>query len=93
SKFAYEELVSQLTDVKPIARLIAVKKLTRFAQSSNCLREEVIEYFSLMLAEESEMRVRAAIWQGLQILNVPKIKTRVQKPLRVPLQSKVRQKY
>lgn len=65
----YDPLLADLTQSDPLKRLIAVRQLTRLAakESFNTPhRAQVVQYFHLLLAQESEAIVREAVLEGLQ---------------------------
>ncbi|MBE9114849.1 ATP synthase subunit I [Lusitaniella coriacea LEGE 07157] len=65
----YDRLLADLTQPDPLKRLIAVRQLTRLAakESFNTPhRAQVVQYFHLLLGQESEAIVRDAVLEGLQ---------------------------
>ncbi|HEY9845093.1 MAG TPA: hypothetical protein V6D03_02750, partial [Candidatus Caenarcaniphilales bacterium] len=64
------QIITELTDVDPLKRLIAVRQLNRSIQNSQDKphKRMIDDYFRLMLARESEAIVRNAILDGLQLV-------------------------
>lgn len=86
------QLVMNLTDADPLVRLIAVRQLTRLTcrqpQQSNH-RNITVDYFRLLLNQETESVIQEAILEGLQALNagMPAKPTSQQlQPLYIPTQ-------
>lgn len=95
----FEQLLTDLSAVEPLKRLIAVRQLTRLAnnnKSSQKDRDRLAEYFLLMLSSEQEPIVREALLETLQAWNILlKIKnnspiySEKSKPLQIPISVKV----
>lgn len=67
----FDQLVADLTDAKPLKRLIAVRRLVRLATKRSfeqAQKRSIADYFRLMLAQESELTVKNALISGLQAL-------------------------
>jgi hypothetical protein len=67
----FDAMVADLTDAKPLKRLIAVRRLVRFVTNRNldlAKRRSLADYFRLMLERESEPVVKDAAIAGLQAL-------------------------
>jgi hypothetical protein len=67
-----DRLISQLTDINPLKRLVAIRQLTKLVKNSNVDGEEeknIAEYLQLLLTQEQEKIVREAAFEGLQILD------------------------
>jgi hypothetical protein len=67
-----DRLISQLTDIDPLKRLIAIRQLTKLVERSNFDREEeknITEYLQLLLTQEQDKIVREAAFDGLQVLD------------------------
>jgi hypothetical protein len=65
-------IISQLTDINPLKRLIAIRQLTKMVQHSRLDGEEeknIAEYLQLLLTQEQEKIVREAAFEGLQALD------------------------
>ena len=61
--------VETLSHKDPIQRLLAVRQLTKTAQSAPLIQQkEILEYFQLMVSREPEELVREAVWQALETL-------------------------
>ncbi len=61
--------VETLSHEDPIQRLLAVRQLTKMAQSAPLIQQqEILEYFQLMVSREPEELVREAVWQALETL-------------------------
>ncbi len=88
SQTNYEEMLRDLTDVVPLKRLLAVRKVIRLLsdQSLSAMeRQQLLEYLRVMLSHESELIIQEAIWSALQVgevqeLNIP------EQPVTIPLQ-------
>ncbi|MDX2232048.1 MAG: hypothetical protein NW220_20600 [Leptolyngbyaceae cyanobacterium bins.349] len=79
----YNKFVSDLVNDDPLKRLIAVRQLTeavsvlqdaprdrRLGAAKQPSRQEIADYFRLMLQREEEAIVRDAIYNGLQTLDI-----------------------
>ncbi|GET42449.1 hypothetical protein [Microseira wollei] len=67
----FDALVADLTDAKPLKRLIAVRRLVRLATKGKfdlAKERSLADYFRLMLERESEPVVKDALIAGLQAL-------------------------
>ncbi len=76
------QMLADLSQETPVQRLIAVRQLTQFFTSSEArairsnsqsqplglTRNQLAECFSLMLNKETEPTIRAALFEGLQLL-------------------------
>ncbi len=61
--------VETLSHSDPIQRLLAVRQLTKTAQSTPLIQQkEILEYFQLMVSREPEESIREAVWQALETL-------------------------
>ncbi len=61
--------VETLSHPDPIQRLLAVRQLTKTAESAPLIQQkEILEYFQLMVSREPEELVREAVWQALETL-------------------------
>lgn len=96
----FEAKLQALTHPQPLQRLMAVRQLTQWATSqsfSPIYRQQIAEYFRLMLTQEQESMIQDALWESLQ--NLDKIQltpqSRPPQPIQLPsLQSyraKIRQ--
>lgn len=94
----FDRLLTDLSAVEPLKRLIAVRQLTRLAsndKSNERDRDRLVEYFLLMLSAEREPMVREAILESLQawnmlskIKNSPSIYSEKGQPLQMPISVK-----
>jgi hypothetical protein len=70
SQMNLEAMLGNLTDVVPLKRLIAVRKLTKLLVGkylSTIERQQILEYLQIMLSNESELIIQDAIWSALQV--------------------------
>jgi hypothetical protein len=82
----FELLVNDLTNKEPLKRLLAVRKLTDLAITTHSTaKSELLEYFQLMLSQESESIIKDAIIDSIQILQPIVIKSQINKPLNIPI--------
>jgi hypothetical protein len=84
----FERSLHDLTATEALKRLIAVQRLANLYNKSfldRNEREQLVEYFCLMLTTEKDNTVRDAIWKSLQAwgLNLPK--SHCDRPLQIPL--------
>ena len=64
----YKELVSELTEVNPLKRLIAVHNISHLLKKKQLnvnQEEEILEYFKVILNQEKEMVIRQNILKSL----------------------------
>ncbi len=83
-------ILSNLIDVDPLKRLIAVRQLTRQindAQLEPDKQRQIADYLCVMLSREQEPVVRDAVLEGLQALNNSQLSRPVE-PLQIPLTKK-----
>ncbi|MGF1602555.1 MAG: hypothetical protein ACFCU8_11140 [Thermosynechococcaceae cyanobacterium] len=75
----YDRWVTQLTAPEPLQRLIAVRRLTQIDVLTSQRRQELSDYFQLLLAQETYPQVRDAVVDGLKHLEAPasRVKHRV----------------
>lgn len=71
----YEQWVTHLTATDPLQRLMAVRRLSRIEILTADRRQELSEYFQLLLAQESQPQIRDAVLRGLRRLNTPASRT------------------
>jgi hypothetical protein len=75
----FNQYVADLTHADALRRLIAVRQLTRSLpefEAQSAQRQELTDYFRLMVSRESEAMVRDALLDGLQALSpAPALKT------------------
>ncbi|MEO0375627.1 MAG: hypothetical protein AAF329_13575 [Cyanobacteria bacterium P01_A01_bin.17] len=64
----YEQWVTQLMATDPLQRLIAVRRLSRIEVMTTDRRQELSEYFQLLLAQEPQPQIRDAVLHGLRRL-------------------------
>lgn len=67
----YNQMLADLTHDEPLKRLIAVRQLTAIVPETGNQpgkRREVADYFRLMLSRETEVVIREAVLDGLQML-------------------------
>lgn len=84
----FERLLGELTQADPLKRAIAVRQLTRLAvkgRLSASDREQLLEYFHLMLARESDKLLRNSLIESLQYLDNSQRLDLGQQPLKMPL--------
>lgn len=65
-------MLTDLTDVDPLKRLIAVRQLTQRVTNAHldvAARRQIADYFHLMLSREQEAVVRNAVLDGIQALD------------------------
>lgn len=68
-KTSFEIFVGDLTAPDPLKRLIAVRSLSHLLENADIMdhqKEQVEEYFSLMVTTEPEIKVRSALLEALQ---------------------------
>lgn len=83
----FDGLVADLTDAKPLKRLIAVRRLVRLATKhkfDRAQQQSLADYLSLMLARESEPTIKDAAIAGLQALEGVKQLRAENPPLSMP---------
>ncbi len=66
----YDLWVTQLTSTDTLKRLIAVRRLSQIEILAVSRRQELSEYFQVLLAQEPQPQVREAIVIGLKHLNL-----------------------
>lgn len=87
----FDRLLSDLTAVDPLKRIIAVRQLTKLVNHSRLnsgYRHQLIGYFRLMLSVEQEPMIREAVLESLQMWNVNQSKTQISQPLQIPVNLK-----
>ena len=83
-----EQLLSELTDVKPLKRLVAVHKLSRLLENSRLsksYRQQLLACFRLMLSGETEPTIREAILDILQMWDREEQVPQVRQPRKIPI--------
>jgi hypothetical protein len=88
-KTNFEEILRDLTDVIPLKRLIAVRKVTQLLSEQSLTKDEIQqvgEYLRVMLSSESELIIQDAIWSALEVWDGQDLKIPEQ-PLTIPLQN------
>lgn len=101
----HHQLIQDLTHTDPLKRLIAVRQLTDFisvlnehtpqhrGQGKPPTRQEIADYFRVMLAREEDAIIRDALWDGLQTLDIvqslqhatePLVTITPRQPLKIP---------
>lgn len=83
-----DKLLNQLTEPDPLKRLIAVRQLGKLKeqnQLSSRDRQQIEDYFRLLLSQETETLVQQAILEHLQLERNQPFRTPVNQPLNVPL--------
>jgi hypothetical protein len=86
----YEQWLRELTAHEPLRRLMAVRQLSeRVTQQelSSGQFQQLIEYFSLILLQETEESVRQAILESLQAWRVSVKPDRPLQPIQIPVRS------
>ena len=87
----FEDLTADLTAKEPLKRLIAVRQLTRLVSNSGLSkgeRNQLLEYFRLMLSQEQETVIRNAILHSLQIWDTQELKGKDNQLLKMPISLK-----
>ncbi len=84
-----EQQLQSLTHNEPLQRLMAVRQLTRWASRrglSSTHRQQIVEYFRLMLTQEKETIIQDALWESLQTIDKIQLipQPRPSQPLQVP---------
>jgi hypothetical protein len=96
----FEAKTQALTHPQPLKRLMAIRQLTQWATHKGfnpTYRQQVVEYFRLMLTQEKETMIQDALWESLQTLDKIQLtpQPRPSQPIQLPhLQShrtKIRQ--
>ncbi len=78
----YERLLLALTQPQPLQRLIAVRQLRQLSPAlTSEQRQQLREYFRLLLSDEPQERVRAALLDNLRDLDDPRPASPLQMPL------------
>jgi hypothetical protein len=80
-------LLTELTQVDPLKRLLAVRQLSALVTDARLERDRkrtIAEYFRLMLSREPEAVIRDAILDGLQELESQQL-TKASQPLKIPI--------
>lgn len=88
----YEQWLRELTAGEPIRRLMAVRQLSERAacQELNPNQfQQLIEYFTLILIQETEESVRQAIFESLQIWQVQVKADREVQPIQLPMRERL----
>ncbi|MGB7414798.1 MAG: hypothetical protein WA902_11380 [Thermosynechococcaceae cyanobacterium] len=86
----YDRWVTQLTAPEPLQRLIAVRRLTQIEVLTPQRRQELSDYFQLLLAQETYPQVRQAILDGLKHLEAPASQVKPRASTQRSLQTKRR---
>jgi hypothetical protein len=68
---------------------MAVRQLTQWATRKNCSptsRQQIVEYFRLMLTQEKETMIQDALWESLQTLDQIQLTSqpRPSQPIQLP---------
>jgi hypothetical protein len=88
----FEQYQKDLTEVNPLKRLIAIRKLTRLLTNHRLKAVEAYqlkESFELMLSLEPEKMIRNALLESLQLWEQTKASNPLKNPpLKIPLQMK-----
>ena len=87
----YDCLVADLSDLEPLKRLVAIRKLTRLLLSNNLAADyysQSVEYFQLMLTEDLSPAVENALLESLELLDFNPIGQVSQPKVRIPLKIK-----
>ena len=87
----FDQLLTDLTHINPLKRLIALRKLTYLVNNTSLSknhRYQLVEYLHLMLAQESESIIREALLESLQMWDETKQLRRNLQPLQIPINLK-----
>lgn len=87
-RVSYNQLLADLTHDDPLKRLIAVRRLTSTVpdqKDNSAQRQEIADYFRLMLSREQEPIIREAVLDGLQLLDRVKALKPAMQPVMPPL--------
>ncbi len=85
----FEEMLQDLTDIIPLKRLIAVRKLANLLNEKTLSKNQyyqLLQYLRIMLATEEELIIQDAIWEALNKWN-PQELTVLEQPLDIPLEN------
>ncbi len=90
----FDQLLGDLTHKEPLKRLIAVRQLSKLSKRSRFSQKyqrQLLEYFRLMLARESEPLIQEAILESLQRWDRSLLPLNIQQqqPLNIPIPRKV----
>ncbi len=66
---SYEQWVTQLLSTEPLQRLVAVRRLSQIELLTMERRQELSDYFQLLLAQETQPQIREAVLLGLRCLD------------------------
>lgn len=83
-----DQLFTDLTQVDPLKRLIAVRSLSDLVTDAHLdaqERRKIVEYFRLMLSREQETLIRDAVLDGLQALENSQLLIKGGQPLQTPV--------
>ena len=84
-----DRILADLTAADPLKRLIAVRHLTRLMKKYDEMQQQAIaDYFRLMLNQEQESIIRAAVLDGLETFNNAQKLAVGNDPLAIPLNLK-----
>lgn len=87
----YDRLVADLSDLEPLKRLVAIRRLTRLLLGNNLPAEyyaQSIEYFQLMLAEDRSPAIENALLESLELLDFNPSDRLKKHQVRIPLKIK-----
>ena len=84
----FEQMLLDLTDSKPLKRLLAVRRLTKLVKTKSLSKVDYYqleEYFRLMLSQEQEPLIKKTIVDSLQMWDLKELKTQKGQPLKIPI--------
>lgn len=84
----FDRALTDLTDLDPLKRLIAVGKIRKALEKDSLNRQErdrLIECFQLMLRREEELTIRNAVLELLAIWDVQELRGNLNVPLQIPM--------
>ena len=87
----YDRLVTDLSDLEPLKRLVAIRQLTRLLLGNNLAADyysQSVEYFQLMLGEERSPAVENALLESLELLDFNPTSQLSKPKVRIPLKIK-----
>lgn len=89
NEMKFEAKLQALTHPQPLQRLMAVRQLTQWATRKSFRsidRQQIVEYFRLMLTQEKESMIQDALWESLQTLDKIQLipQSRPSRPIQFP---------
>lgn len=86
----HERWLNDLTANEPLKRLMAVRQLSQRADHQDLSKvqfQQLVEYFTLMLTQETEPTIRQALFDALQAWQQSSSPQSLLQPLKIPLAS------